>query len=87
MVSSLTFRSLIHFEFSLLYWCEKCSINNFIFTYSCPFFPALLIKKTDFSPLYMLYHRFTDQFTSLFCPIDLSVFLCQYHTVSMTTAL
>ena len=52
-VSSLTFRSLIHFEFIFVYGVRECSIFSF-FKCSCLVFPAPLIEKTVFSPLYIL---------------------------------
>ena len=48
MVSGLTFRSLIHFEFIFVYGVKKCS-NFFFFVCSCPVFPAPLIKEAVFS--------------------------------------
>ena len=52
MVSCLTFRSLIHFEFIFVYGMSKCS--NLSFMCSCPVFPTQLIEETVFSPLYTL---------------------------------
>ena len=54
IVSGLTFRSLIHFEFIFVYGVRKCS--NFVhsFTCSCPVFPALLIDEAVFAPLCIL---------------------------------
>ena len=49
IVSSLTFRSLVHFEFTFVYGVRECS--NFILLH---FFPAPLIEETLFSPLYTL---------------------------------
>ena len=43
IVSGLTFRSLIHFEFIFVYGVRKCS--NFTFTCSCPVFPAPFIEE------------------------------------------
>ena len=49
MVSSLTFKSLIHFEFILVHGVRRWS--NFIpFAHMCLIFPALFIKKTVFTP-------------------------------------
>ena len=51
MFSSLTFRSLIHFDlFSYAAW-DNVLIS--ICTFSCPVFPALLIEETTFFPLYI----------------------------------
>ena len=49
-VSSLTFRSLIHFEFIFVYDVMKCS--NFILLYIAIQFSHVL--ETVFSPLYIL---------------------------------
>ena len=51
IVSGLTFRSLIHFEFIFTYGVREYS--NFILLYDCPVFPAPLIEETVFSPLYI----------------------------------
>ena len=48
MVSGLTFRSLIHFEFIFVYGVKKCS-NFFFFVCSCPVFPVPFIEETVFS--------------------------------------
>ena len=53
IVSGLTFRSLIHFEFSFVYGVRKGS-NFILFTCSCPVFPEPLIKEAVFDPLYIL---------------------------------
>ena len=47
IVSGLTFRSLIHFEFIFVYGVHSSSC-------SCPVFPAPLTEETVFSPLYIL---------------------------------
>ena len=49
IVSGLIFRSLIPFEFILVYSVRKCS-----FTCGCPVFLAPLIEEAVFSPLYSL---------------------------------
>ena len=51
IVSGLTFRSLIHFEFIFVYGVRKCSHS---FTYTCPVFPAPFIEEAVFAPLYIL---------------------------------
>ena len=51
IVSGLTFRSLIHFEFIFVCGVRKCS--NFI-TCSCPVSPAPFIEEAIFAPLYIL---------------------------------
>ena len=48
MVSGLSFRSLVHFEFIFVYGVKKCS--NFIFLQcSCQVFPAPLIEEAVFA--------------------------------------
>ena len=51
IVSSLTFRSVIHFELILHMMLESIAV---VFTYSCPVFPAPLTEETVFSPSYIL---------------------------------
>ena len=51
-VSSLTFRSLIHFEFIFVYGVRECS--NFILLHVAVLFPAPFIEEAVFSPLYIL---------------------------------
>ena len=53
VVSGLTFRSLINFEFIFLCGGRKCS-NFILFICSYPVFPAPFIKETVFPPLYIL---------------------------------
>ena len=53
IVSGITFRSLIYFEFNFVYGVRKCS-NFIFFTHSWPVFPAPLLEETVFSPLYNL---------------------------------
>ena len=53
MVSSVTFRSLIHFEFIFVYGVKKIFLFH-SFMCSCPVFPELLIEEAVFSPLYIL---------------------------------
>ena len=50
IVSGLTFRSLIYFEFIFVYGVRKCS--SFILLQVI--FPAPLVKEIVFSPLYVL---------------------------------
>ena len=53
IVSGLTFRSLIHFEFIFVYDVRK--YYSFIFfTGGWPVFPASLIEEAAFAPLYIL---------------------------------
>ena len=51
IVSGLTFRSLIHFEFIFVYGVRKCS--SFILLQVVDVFPAPLVKEIVFSPLYI----------------------------------
>ena len=52
IVSDLTFRSLIHFEFIFVYGVRKCSFHSF--TSGWPVFPAPLVKEVVFFLLYIL---------------------------------
>ena len=53
IISGLTFRSLIHFEFIFVYGVRKCS--SFILLHVVDqFFPAPLVKEVIFTPLYIL---------------------------------
>ena len=51
LVSGLTFRYLIHFEFIFVYGVRKCS--SFILLQVVDQFPAPLVKEIVFSPLYI----------------------------------
>ena len=55
IVSGLTFRSLIHFEFIFVYGVGKCS--SFILLQVVDQFPAPLVKEIVFPPLYVLASR------------------------------
>ena len=61
MVSSVTFRSLIHFEFIFVYGVKKIFLFH-SFMCSCPVFPELLIEEAVFSPLYILTSFVIDEF-------------------------
>ena len=50
IVSGITFRSLIYFEFNFVYGVRKCS-NCIFFTCIYPVLPAPLIEEGLFSPL------------------------------------
>ena len=52
LFSGLIFRSLIPFEFILVYGVRKCS-NFIFFTCSCPVFPAPFIEEAVSTPLYI----------------------------------
>ena len=59
IVSGLTFRSLIHFEFIFVYGVREFHS----FTCSCPVFPAPLIEEAVFSSVYMLASFIKDKVT------------------------
>ena len=59
IVSGLTFRSLIHFEFIFVYGVRKCSFHSF--TNGFPVFPEPLVKETVFNPLYILFSFVEDK--------------------------
>ena len=94
IVSSFTFKSLIHFEFIFLYHVMKCS--NFILLHVFQFSQHHLLKRLSLSyciflpPLskirYPQVHGFISGLSILF---HWSIFLvlCQYHAVLMTVAL
>ena len=52
MVSSLTFKSLIHFEFILVYGVRGGLVSFFACIFSI--FPTPFIEETVFTPMYVL---------------------------------
>ena len=66
IVSGLTFRSLIHFEFIFVYGVREFHY----FACSCPVLPAPLIEGAVFPPLYVL-----ASFVKYKVPIDAQVYL------------
>ena len=95
MVSGLTFRSLIHFEFIFLYGVRKCS--KFILLHVVVWFSQHhLLKRLSLPhciflpPLskirYPQVHGFISGLSTLF-HWSIFLFLCQYHTILMTVAL
>ena len=95
IVSGLTFRSLIHFEFIFVYGVRQCS--NFILLHvAVQFSQHHLLKRLSLPhcillpPLsnirYPYVHGFISGFSILF-HWSIFLFLCQYHTVLMTVAL
>ena len=93
IISGLTFRSLIYFEFIFVYGVKKCS-DFILFPFAVQFSQKLLLKRDClFSIVYscllchrLAYHRCVGLFMGcLSCSIDL--YFCQYHTVLMTVAL
>ena len=95
IVSGLTFRSLIHFQFIFVYGVRKCS--NFILLHvTVQFSQHLLMKRLSLPhciflpPLskirYPWMHRFISGLSILF-HWSTFLILCQYHTLLMTIAL
>ena len=60
IVSGLTFRSLIHFEFIFVYDVRKCS-SFILLQVVDQVFPASLVKEIVFSPLYILAYFVKDK--------------------------
>ena len=92
IVSGLTFRSLIHFEFIFVYGVRKCS--SFILLQVIDQFSQHHLLEIVFSTFYIFASFVKDKVSVgawvylwdfYFVPLILS--LCQYHTVSMTVAL
>ena len=95
IVSGLTFRSLIYFEFIFVYGVRKCC--NFILLHiTIQFSQHHLLKRLSlphcifFPPLskirYPQVRRFTSGLSTLF-HWSIFLFLCKYHSVWMTVAL
>ena len=95
IVSGLTFRSLIHFEFISVYGVRKCS--NFILLHEAvQFYQHHLLKRLSlphciFLPIlskvrYPQVHGFICGLSILFHQ-SILLFLCKYHTVLMIVAL
>ena len=93
IVSGLTFRSLIHFEFIFVYGV----LVSFFYKWLTSF-PAPLVKEVVFFLLYILSSFVKDKvsigmwmylwaFYSISVPLIYVLSLCQYHTVLMTVAL
>jgi len=95
IVSGLTFRSLIYFDFIFVYGVRKCS--NFILLHvAVQFSQHHLLKRLSFPhciflpPLSKIRHPWVYGFISglsLLFHWSIVPFLCQYHTVLMTVAL
>ena len=77
IVSGLTFRSLIHFEFIFVYGVRKGSNS---FTDSCPVFPLSLTEETIFAPLHILASFVKDK-----VPIGVWVYLWALYIVPFVT--
>ena len=95
VVSGLTFRSLIHFEFIFVYGVRKCS-NSIPLRVAVQFSQYRLLKRLSLPhciflpPLskirYPQVHGFISGLSILF-HWSIFLFLCQHHTVLMTVAL
>ena len=95
IVSGLTFRSLIHFEFIFVYGVRKCSKSILLYV-AVQFSHHHLLKRLSLPhcifllPLskisYPLVHGFISGLSILF-HWSIFLFLCQCHTVLMTVAL
>ena len=95
IVSGLTFRSLIHFEFIFVYRVRKYS-NFILLCVAVQFSQHHLLKRLSLPhciflpPLskirYPEVHGFISGLSILF-HWSIFLFLCQYHTVLMTVAL
>ena len=95
IVSCLTFRSLIHFQFIFVYGVRKCS--NFILLHVAVQFSQQHLSKRLSLPYCIFLLPFSKirypqpyGFISGLCILFLwsvFLFLCQYHTVLMTVAL
>ena len=96
IVSGLTFRSLIHFQFIFAYGVRKCS--NFIILHvcSCSVFPAPFIEEAVFAALYILAYFVKNKIPigtwffsglSILFHWSIFLFLCQYHSVLIIVAL
>jgi len=95
IVSGLTFRSIIHFEFIFVYGVRKCF--SFVLLQVVDWFSQhYLLKEIVFSPLCILASFVKDKvsigvwiylWAFYFVPLILFLSLCQSHTVLMTVAL
>ena len=87
IVSGLTFRSSIHFEFIFVYVVRKCP--NFILSHVAVQFSQHHLLKRLSLPHYIflapLVHGFISGLSVLF-HWSIALFLCQYYTVLMTVA-
>ena len=95
IVSGLTFRSLIHFQFTFEYGVRKCS-NFILLQVAVQFSQHHLLKRLSLPPLYILASFVKNQvpisaWVYFWAPHlfrwSVFLFLCQYHTVLMTVAL
>ena len=77
IVSGLTFKSLIHFEFIFVCGVRKHS-NFHSFTCSCPVFPAPFIEESVFAALYIL-----SSFVKNEVPIGAWVYFLAFYLVPL----
>ena len=83
MISCLTFRSFIHFEFVFCVWCKKvvqfhfsaccCPLLSAPFAEDCLFFHWILFPAVSKISWPYIYGSISE---SLFCSIDLCVYVC-----------
>ena len=95
IVSGLTFRSLIHFEFVFVYSRRECT--NFILLHvAVQFFQHYLLKRLSLPhyiflpPLSYINQTYVHGFLlgiSVLSHCSMCLFLCQYHTVLITVVL
>ena len=95
IVSGLTFRSLIHFEFVFVYSRRECT--NFILLHvAVQFFQHYLLKRLSLPhyiflpPLSYINQTYVHGFLlgiSVLSHCSMCPFLCQYHTVLITVVL
>ena len=77
IVSGLTFRPLIHFQFIFVYGVRKCC-NFLLLHVSSPVFPAPFIKEVVFIPLYILAFSVKNK-----VPIGAWVYLWAFYLVPL----
>ena len=77
IVSGLTFRCLIHFEFIFVFGVSRYSKFH-SFTCSCPVFSAPFIEEAVFAPLYIL-----ASFVKNKVPICAWVYFWAFYLVSL----
>ena len=77
IVSSLTFRCLIHFEFIFVYGVRKCSSFS-SFTDSWPVSPEPLVEETVFSPLCIFASYVKDK-----VPTGVQIYLWTFYLVPL----
>jgi len=95
IVSGLTFRSLIHFEFVFVYSPRECT-NLILLHVAVQFFQHYWLKRLSLPhyiflpPLSCIDQTYVHGFLlgiSVLCHCSMCLFLCQYHTVLITVVL